>query len=212
MSTSLHAVLASTPVLPVVVIDDAAHATPLAQALLRGGIDAIEITLRTSAALDAIRAIAQEVPKMRVGVGTVLTARDLDASAKAGATFAVSPGATPALLDAARSSPLPLLPGIATTSDIMQGLEFGYSFFKFFPAASSGGVEALKAFGGPFAQARFCPTGGINLQNAPGYLALSNVVCVGGSWLTPAATIRQRDWAAIESLARQAAQLRSASS
>jgi len=207
MTTSLAALLATTPVLPVVVIDDAANAVPLAQALLRGGIAAIEITLRTPAALDSIRAIARDVPQMLVGVGTVLTARDLESSASAGAKFAVSPGATPTLLAAAKSCPIPLLPGVATTSEIMMGLEHGYQFFKFFPAATSGGVDALKAFAGPFAQLRFCPTGGVSLATAPNYLALSNVVCVGGSWLAPTSAIQTGDWARIEALAKEAVAL-----
>jgi 2-dehydro-3-deoxyphosphogluconate aldolase/(4S)-4-hydroxy-2-oxoglutarate aldolase len=196
--------LARSPVLPVVTIDDARSATPLAQALLRGGITAIEVTLRTEAGLESIAQIAKQVPDMLVGAGTVLSPKDLLACAAAGAAFAVSPGATSQLLTAAKSSSIPLLPGISTTSDIMQGLEHGIEFFKFFPAATSGGVAALQAFAGPFARLRFCPTGGINLSSAPSYLALKNVVCIGGSWITPTAAIQKNDWDAIERLAREA--------
>lgn len=205
MNSDLASRLKLTPVLPVVVIDDAASAIPLAEALLAGGIDAIEITLRTPAALDAIRAVSNQIPKMTVAAGTVLSAEDLQRAQDAGAQFAVSPGATPALLSAAQDSRIPLLPGVATASDIMLGLEFGLEFFKFFPAATSGGIEMLKAFAGPFASLRFCPTGGINLQNASAYLALENVVCVGGSWVTPASLIEHKDWKGIERLAKQAA-------
>jgi len=200
----LYKLLATTPVMPVVTLEDSSSAVPLAQALMRGGINAIEVTLRTAAGLEAIKQIAAQVPGMLVGAGTVLSPKDLQACVAAGAVFAVSPGATPTLLSAARSSSIPLLPGISTTSDIMVGLEHGYEFFKFFPASSSGGVEALKAFAGPFAQLRFCPTGGINLQTAPSYLALKNVVCIGGSWITPAAAIQSGDWKTIERLAREA--------
>jgi 2-dehydro-3-deoxyphosphogluconate aldolase/(4S)-4-hydroxy-2-oxoglutarate aldolase len=201
---SLVTLLACTPVLPVVTIDNANTAVPLAKALLRGGINAIEVTLRTPTALDAIAQIAKLVPDMLVGAGTVLTPKDLLACAAAGATFAVSPGATLNLLTASKSSSIPLLPGISTTSDIMLGLEHDLQFFKFFPAATSGGVEALKAFAGPFSQLRFCPTGGINLSSAPSYLALKNVVCIGGSWITPSAAIENSNWDTIERLAREA--------
>ena len=209
--TALVSLLARTPVLPVVIIDSADSAVPLAHALLRGGINAIEITLRTDAALAAITQVAKHVPDMLLGVGTVLTRADLQASADAGARFAVSPGATPALLAAARTSSIPLLPGVATASEIMQALEHGIDFCKLFPASIAGGVDALKSFAGPFPQVRFCPTGGVNLQNAPSYLALTNVVCVGGSWLTPTSAIKQRDWTAIETLATQAARLKATS-
>ena len=202
--SSLATLLARTPVLPVVTVDNAEDAVPLAQSLLRGGIKAIEVTLRTAAGLDAIAQIAKQVPDMLIGAGTVLSPKDLMACAAAGAVFAVSPGATPQLLTAAKSSRIPLLPGVSTTSDIMLGLEHDLQFFKFFPAATSGGVDALKAFSGPFSQLRFCPTGGITLNTAPSYLALKNVVCIGGSWLTPAAAIEKKDWDTIERLAREA--------
>jgi 2-dehydro-3-deoxyphosphogluconate aldolase/(4S)-4-hydroxy-2-oxoglutarate aldolase len=203
-SKSLDTLLSRTPVLPVVTIDDASNAVPLARALVRGGINAIEVTLRTTEALEAINLIATQLPDMLVGAGTVLSPRDLQACTAAGAVFAVSPGATPALLNSAHSAPIPLLPGISTTSDIMAGIEHGFEFFKFFPASACGGVEALKAFAGPFAQLRFCPTGGITLQTAPSYLALKNVVCIGGSWITPTAAIQKGDWQTIERLAREA--------
>lgn len=203
-SFALEEKLATVPVLPVVTIDDAANAVPLARALLSGGITAIEITLRTSAALEAISLLATQLPDMFVGAGTVLSPKDLHACADAGAAFAVSPGATPALLSASRGASIPLLPGVATASDIMQGIEHGLRFFKLFPANVAGGIDALRGFAGPFSNVRFCPTGGINIDTAESYLALSNVVCVGGSWLTPAKAIQSQDWPAIESLARQA--------
>ena len=198
----------ATPVLPVVVIDDADCAVPLAETLLSAGLAAIEITLRTPAALPAIRAIATKVPNMLLSAGTVLTADDLRATRDAGATFAISPGATPALLAAARDQAMPLIPGVATASDVMQAMEFGYGFCKYFPAAIAGGIDGLKALGGPFPHMKFCPTGGVSLMNAPDYLKLSNVVCVGGSWLTPGATLKARDWPQIEKLAQEAARLR----
>ena len=194
--------------MPVVVIDDAAPAADLARALVRGGIKTIEVTLRTPAALRAIEAIARAVPEIRVGAGTVLSVDDLKASEQAGASFAISPGATPALLDAGKKSSIPYLPAIATASELMAGLSMGYQHFKFFPAAVAGGVAALKAIAGPFPHARFCPTGGISVETAPSYLALKNVLCVGGSWLTPADVLAARDWARIESLAKAAAALR----
>jgi 2-dehydro-3-deoxyphosphogluconate aldolase/(4S)-4-hydroxy-2-oxoglutarate aldolase len=201
-------ILASAPVMPVVTIDDARQAAPLARALVAGGLRAIEVTLRTPAALEAVRIIAREVPDAIPGVGTVLRAGDLEAAAEAGAKFAVSPGATPALLAAGRAASLPYLPAIATASELMAALEAGFTTCKFFPAASAGGVAALKSFAGPFPQARFNPTGGIDLANAPGYLALGNVLCVGGSWVAPPALVSAGDFTAIERLAREAAALR----
>lgn len=201
-------VLAAGPVMPVVTIDDPADAAPLARALVAGGVRAIEITLRTPRALEAVRAIAAEVPDAIPGVGTVLTAADLAAAAAAGARFAISPGATPALLAAGRAGGLPYIPAIATASELMAALEAGYSVCKFFPAAQAGGVEALKALAGPFPYARFCPTGGIDAASAPAYLALPNVLCVGGSWIAPRAAIDSGDFGAIERLARAAAALR----
>ena len=204
----IEAVMRLAPVIPVVVIEDAAHAVPMARALVAGGIAAIEVTLRTAAALDAIRAIAGEVEGAVVGVGTVLTARDLDAARQAGARFAVSPGVSPRLLDAAEDSALPLLPGAATASEVMALLERGYRHLKLFPAVPVGGVKLLAAWAGPLPQVRFCPTGGIGLGSALDFLALPNVLCVGGSWLTPASLMQAGDWAGIERLAREAAALR----
>jgi len=201
-------VLRLSPVMPVVVIDDAANAVPLARALLAGGIKTIEITLRTPAALDAIRAIAQDAPQMIVGAGTVLTADDLTAAIEAGAKYALSPGGTPKLMKAARKAAIPFIPGIATSSEIQRGLERGYRCFKFFPAEQLGGPSALKALAGPFPGVRFCPTGSITREKAPLYLGLDNVLCVGGSWIAPADKIKAGDWAAIEATARQAATLR----
>ncbi|MBB3226718.1 2-dehydro-3-deoxyphosphogluconate aldolase/(4S)-4-hydroxy-2-oxoglutarate aldolase [Luteibacter sp. Sphag1AF] len=196
------------PVVPVVIIDDAASAVGMARALVAGGVPAIEITLRTAAALDAVRAIAAEVEGAVVGVGTVLTARDLENAFKAGAKFAVSPGSAPRLLDAADDSELPLLPGAATSSEAMNLLERGYRFQKFFPAVPAGGPKLIGAWASPLPQITFCPTGGISLANARDFLSLPNVVCVGGSWLTPAALLASGDYAAIEALAREAAALR----
>jgi 2-dehydro-3-deoxyphosphogluconate aldolase / (4S)-4-hydroxy-2-oxoglutarate aldolase len=201
-------ILAAGPVMPVVVIDDAAHAVPLAKALVAGGIRAIEITLRTGAALEAIQAIARDVPDAIPGVGTAVTAADVLAALDAGAKFIVSPGMTPALSEAAIGSGLPFLPGIATASELMAGMAVGLSAFKFFPAAQAGGIDGLKALGGPFPSVRFCPTGGVSAANAAAYLALPNVACVGGSWLAPRETIAAGDFAKIEQLAREAAALR----
>jgi len=202
--TTIDAVLDASPLMAVVVIEDATSAPDLARALVRGGVVSIEVTLRTPAALEAIRRIAGEVPAALVGAGTVLTPKDLHASAEAGARFAVSPGATADLLAAGRDGPIPYLPAVATASEIMEGLARGYSAFKAFPASVIGGPAALKAFAGPFAEVRFCPTGGITVATAPDYLALPNVVCVGGSWLTPAAALKAGDWASVERLSREA--------
>jgi 2-dehydro-3-deoxyphosphogluconate aldolase/(4S)-4-hydroxy-2-oxoglutarate aldolase len=201
-------VLRLAPVMPVVVIEDAGAAVPLARALLAGGIRTIEITLRTPAALDAIAAISRAVPEMIVGAGTVLSAGDLDAAINAGARYALSPGATPKLMKAARKRPIPFVPGVATSSEIMRGVDLGYTCFKFFPAEQLGGAAALKALASPLPAARFCPTGGVTIENARAYLGLSNVLCVGGSWIAPAEKIKAGDWAAIEALAREAAALR----
>lgn len=200
-------VLTLTPVLPVVTIEDAARAEPLARALLAGGIRTIEVTLRTPAALDAIRAIARAVPEMIVGAGTVLTADDLDAAIAAGARYALSPGGTPKLMKAARKRSIPFIPGVATSSEIQRGLELGYTHFKFFPAEQLGGVAVLKSLAGPLPQARFCPTGSITAEKAPSYLALANVLCVGGSWIAPADKINAGDWAGLEAAAKAAAAL-----
>lgn len=198
------------PVIPVVVIDDARAAVPMARALVAGGVPAIEVTLRTAAALEAVRAIAAEVDGAVVGVGTVLGEADLRAACEAGARFAVSPGATARLLDAAEDVALPLLPGAATASEAMALLERGYRHLKFFPAVPAGGAKLLAAWAGPLPQLRFCPTGGIGAASALDFLALPNVLCVGGSWLTPADKLGSGDWAGIEQLARVAAGLRPA--
>lgn len=204
----VESTLRLAPVVPVVIIEDASKAVGMARALVAGGVPAIEVTLRTAAALDAVRAIAAEVEGAFVGVGTVLTAKDLDAAFKAGAKFAVSPGSSPRLLDAADDSELPLLPGAATSSEAMELLERGYRFQKFFPAVPAGGPKLVGAWASPLPQIRFCPTGGITLANAPDFLALPNVVCVGGSWLTPADKLAAGDFAGIEALAREASLLR----
>ena len=206
----IRSVLAASPVMPVIVLEEVAHAVPLARALVAGGIRVLEVTLRTPVALDCMRAIAAEVPEALLGAGTVLSAADLDAAAKAGAVFAISPGASPALLQAARTSPIPFLPAVMTPSDVITAMDAGFDTFKLFPAAQAGGMAMLKALGGPFPQARFCPTGGIDAASAPAFLALPNVVCVGGSWLCPAELVRAGDWDAITALARAAAALRPA--
>ncbi len=174
----------TSPVIPVLVIDDAAHAAPIAEALVSGGLRVLEVTCRTPAARDAIREMKQ-VPGAIVGAGTVLNPVQLEASLEAGAEFIVSPGLTHALARAANASAIPFLPGVATPSDIMRGLDLGLTHFKFFPAEAAGGISALKAITGPFAQVRFCPTGGVNLSNAADWLAIEQVLCVGGSWIVP---------------------------
>lgn len=189
------------PVLPVLVIPEIAHALPLADALLAGGIKVLEITLRTDCALEAIALIAKERPEAIVGAGTVVTPQDAEKAAAAGAKFAVSPGLTEAL---ARQDALPLLPGTATASEVMQALEWGFTHLKFFPAVPAGGVGALKGIGGPLPQARFCPTGGVSLGNAPDFLALDNVLCVGGSWVAPEKALKEGQWSEIARLAAEA--------
>lgn len=205
---SSGSVLDLAPVLPVVVIDDAADAVPLARALVAGGLSAIEVTLRTPAALDAIRAIAGEVPQAVVGAGTVIAPDQVGQAVTAGARFLVSPGWTDVLLEAMRASGVPFLPGVSTASEVMALLERGVPEMKFFPARAAGGTAYLKSLAGPLPQARFCPTGGIGPDSAPEYLALPNVGCVGGSWMLPADAVTARDWTRIEGLARQAAGLR----
>ena len=200
-------ICAMAPVIPVLVIDDASMAEGLAMALVAGGLPALEVTLRTPAALEAIRLMAR-VPGGVVGAGTLLTTQDVEAAKTAGATFGVAPGATDRLLDACEANDLPLLPGAATASEVMRLLERGYCVQKFFPAEVNGGVPALKALGAPIPQVRFCPTGGVSLANAASYLALANVLCVGGSWVAPNALVAGGDWAAITALAAVAAALR----
>ncbi|MEV6482687.1 bifunctional 4-hydroxy-2-oxoglutarate aldolase/2-dehydro-3-deoxy-phosphogluconate aldolase [Streptomyces sp. NPDC051576] len=199
--------LGLAPVLPVVVIEDAADAVPLARALVAGGLPAIEVTLRTPAALEALRSIAGEVPGAVVGAGTVLTPGQVEECVAAGARFLVSPGWTDLLLEAMRGSGVPFLPGVSTTSEVVALLERGVREMKFFPAQAAGGTAYLKSLAGPLPQARFCPTGGIGIGSAPDYLALPNVGCVGGSWMIPADAVAARDWGRIEALAREAAAL-----
>lgn len=203
---TLDEIMALSPVIAVVTLKDAAHAAPLAHALVAGGIRAIEITLRTPAGLPGIRAAAA-IAGAVVGAGTCLTPADVAAAADAGARFAVSPGATPALLDGTRKGVIPLLPGIATASEIMAAKERGLTHLKFFPAEVSGGAPALKAIAGPFPDILFCPTGGITAANAASYLSLPNVACVGGSWIAPDNLVSGGRWDAIESLAREASGL-----
>jgi 2-dehydro-3-deoxyphosphogluconate aldolase/(4S)-4-hydroxy-2-oxoglutarate aldolase len=202
MTLTIEELVGLAPVIPVVVIEDVEDAVPLAEALVRGGLPVIEVTLRTAAAAASIERIAAEVPDAVVGAGTVTTNRQVAEALDLGARFLVSPGATPTLLDGLQASGVPFLPGTATPSDIVALLERGITHAKLFPAEVVGGIKALKAFAGPFPQMRFCPTGGINVANAPEYLAQPNVVCVGGSWMAPIG-----DWDAVETLAAQAAAL-----
>ncbi|CND70617.1 2-dehydro-3-deoxyphosphogluconate aldolase [Mycobacterium tuberculosis] len=196
------------PVIPVVVLDDAEAAVPLARALVEGGLPVIEVTLRTPSALESITRIAAEVPDAVIGAGTVVRPADAERSAAAGARFLVSPGCTPRLQAAMVATGLPFLSGVATASEVIALLEDGITAMKFFPAEAAGGTAYLKSLGGPLPQVRFCPTGGVGRRNAADYLALPNVGCVGGSWLTPADAVRDGDWARIRKLAAEAASLR----
>ena len=202
-----RSVLDVVPVMPVVVLDDLAHAVPVARALVAGGLPAIELTLRTPVALDAIRAIASEVPEILIGAGTITTPGHAKEALDAGAQFLVSPGTTRSLLHAMQDTGLPFLPGTATVSEVLAALEAGCTEMKFFPAAASGGTAYLKAVASPVPAARFCPTGGITLASAPSYLALPNVGCVGGSWITPADALEAGDWDRVTRLAAEAAAL-----
>ncbi|MGZ4495290.1 MAG: bifunctional 4-hydroxy-2-oxoglutarate aldolase/2-dehydro-3-deoxy-phosphogluconate aldolase [Nocardioides sp.] len=203
-----ESLLDRVPVIPVVVIDDLAHAVPVAKALVSGGLPVIELTLRTPVALEAIRAIAAEVPEIALGAGTVVEPGQAKEAADAGATFLVSPGSTPSLLAGMGDTGLPFLPGVATVSEVLAVLEQGYREMKLFPAAASGGPAFLSAIGGPVPQVRFCPTGGVSAANATDYLALPNVGCVGGSWITPKPLLAAGDWFGVEQLAREASTLR----
>jgi 2-dehydro-3-deoxyphosphogluconate aldolase/(4S)-4-hydroxy-2-oxoglutarate aldolase len=203
-------VLDLAPVVPVVVIEDASDAVPLARALVAGGLPAIEVTLRTPVALEAIRAIADSVPDAVVGAGTVITPEQVGEAVRAGSRFLVSPGWTDVLLEAMRGSGVPFLPGVSTTSEVVALLERGVREMKFFPAQAAGGTAYLRSLAGPLPQARFCPTGGIGPGNAPDYLALPNVGCVGGTWMLPPDAVAARDWDRVEELARAAAGLRGA--
>lgn len=205
---AVDAILARAPVLPVITITDAGDAVPLARALLAGGLPVLEVTLRSAVALDAIRCIAAGAPEIVVGAGTVLDDGDLDAASAAGARFAISPGATESLYAAAADAVIPFIPAVSTASELMRGLEHGHHRFKFFPAEASGGVAALQALAGPFASVRFCPTGGIDARSVPAYLALPNVVTVGGSWMAPRDAVAARDWPRITELARRCTALR----
>lgn len=206
-STPEHSLLDRVPVVPVVVVDELAHAVPVARALVAGGLPVIELTLRTPVALDAIRAIAEEVPEILVGAGTIVTPGQAKEALDAGAQFLVSPGSTPTLLAAMAETGLPFLPGTATVSEVLAVLEAGFTQMKFFPAEASGGAAFLRSVAAPVPAARFCPTGGITAASAASYLALPNVGCVGGSWLTPADALATGDWARVERLAREAAAL-----
>lgn len=197
-------VMRDAPVIPVIVLHDVAHAVPLARALLAGGICMLEVTLRTPQALACMEAIAKDVPEAVVGAGTIRTPADVAASVRAGARFGVSPGYTPKVGQACRDAGLPLLPGVATGSEIMMAQEDGFTELKFFPALQAGGIPMLKAWQGPFGEVKFCPTGGVSAANAGEFLALSNVACVGGSWIVPNDAIAAGDWGRIEQLARAA--------
>lgn len=200
-------VMRDAPVIPVIVLQKVEHAVPLARALVAGGIRMLEVTLRTPVALECMEAIAKSVPEAVVGAGTIRSADDASAAQQAGARFGVSPGYTSAVGNACRDLHLPLLPGVATGSEIMRAQEDGYTALKFFPAMQAGGAAMLKAWSGPFFDVSFCPTGGITLQNAPDFLALPNVACVGGSWLVPQQAIEAGDWARVTQLAAEACAL-----
>ncbi|MFT5788945.1 MAG: 2-dehydro-3-deoxyphosphogluconate aldolase/(4S)-4-hydroxy-2-oxoglutarate aldolase [Shewanella sp.] len=193
-----------SPIVPVMVINKIEHAVPLAKALVAGGISVLEVTLRTECALEAISKIAKEVPEALVGAGTILNEEQLAQAVNAGAQFVITPGATTDLLKAAMAGTTPLIPGVASISEVMKGMELGYKHFKFFPAEASGGVNALKAFSGPLADIRFCPTGGITPSSYKDYLALKNVDCIGGSWIAPTDAMEQGDWDRITALCKEA--------
>ena len=204
-TTELDSICLKAEVIPVIVIDRFEDAVPMGRALVEGGLSVLEVTLRTDCAIEAIARLKKELPQASIAAGTVLTPAQYRQVEQAGADFVVTPGATEALYRYGVESPVPMLPGVATISELMTGWQYGYRRFKFFPAEASGGVKALKAFAGPIGEARFCPTGGINLGNASEYLALPNVMCVGGSWLTPKSLVDAGDWDAIRALAKEAA-------
>ncbi|WP_462152507.1 bifunctional 4-hydroxy-2-oxoglutarate aldolase/2-dehydro-3-deoxy-phosphogluconate aldolase [Pseudoalteromonas xiamenensis] len=205
---NIEAILSSAPVVPVVVIDNLDDAAPLAKALYAGGLRALEITLRTPVAAEAVKLMKQAVPEAFVGTGTVVDKATFDASVEAGADFMVSPGVTDELIALAKSTDIPFLPGAATPSEVMRLASHGFKFLKFFPAEAAGGAPMLKSIGGPLPHVKFCPTGGITLESAPKYLLLSNVVCVGGTWMVDKQLIANKDWQAIEALAKQASQIK----
>lgn len=208
MSVTIKEVMTTSPVMPVMVINHLEHAVPLAQALVEGGLKVLEITLRTPVALEAIRRIKAEVPGAIVGAGTIINVQTLHSAIDAGAEFIVSPGVTDSLIDAALATGVPILPGVITPSEVMRLLEKGISSMKFFPAEAAGGIPMLKSIGGPLPQVTFCPTGGVNPKNAPEYLALSNVACVGGSWMAPVDLVDAGNWAEITRRAAEAASLK----
>ncbi|NHA74243.1 bifunctional 4-hydroxy-2-oxoglutarate aldolase/2-dehydro-3-deoxy-phosphogluconate aldolase [Helicobacter pylori] len=208
MQDKIIEVLQISPIVPVVVIENIKDAVPLAQSLIEGGIPIIEVTLRSSCALEAIELIAKNVPKMRVGAGTILNLTQLEQAQNRGAEFLISPGLTIKLLEHAKKKDMPLIPGVSSSSEVMQALEWGYSALKFFPAEYCGGVKLLNAFNGPFKGVKFCPTGGISADNMRSYLNLENVVCVGGSWLTPKDLVQNKEWDKITEICKRALALR----
>lgn len=209
MTIDIKDIMQTSPVVPVMVIENLDDAVPLAKALVEGGLKVLEITLRTEPALQAIKAIKEAVPDAIVGAGTIINTETLQASIDAGAEFIVTPGSTPSIIDAALASGIPILPGINTPSEAMVLLEKGITAMKFFPAEAAGGIPMLKSIAGPLPQIQFCPTGGVNPKNAPDYLALKNVACVGGSWMAPADLVSAGDWAEIKRRAQEASQLAS---
>ncbi len=204
MQDKIIEILQISPIVPVVVVEDIKDAVPLAQSLIEGGIPIIEVTLRSSCALEAIELIAKNVPKMRVGAGTILNLTQLEQAQNRGAEFLISPGLTIKLLEHAKKKDMPLIPGVSSSSEVMQALELGYSALKFFPAEYCGGVKLLNAFNGPFKGVKFCPTGGISADNMRSYLNLENVLCVGGSWLTPKDLIQNKEWDKITEICKRA--------
>ncbi len=208
MQDKIIEVLQISPIIPVVVIEDIKDAVPLVQSLVEGGIQIIEVTLRSSCALEAIELIAKNVPKIRVGAGTILNPTQLEQAQNRGAEFLISPGFTIKLLEYAKKKDMPLIPGVSSSSEVMQALELGYSALKFFPAEYCGGVKLLNAFNGPFKGVKFCPTGGISADNMHSYLNLENVLCVGGSWLTPKHLIQNKEWDKITEICKRSLALR----
>ncbi len=202
ITEQIDAICALAPVIPVLTFNSVEEALPIAEALIEGGLPVLEITLRTEAALASIQLLAERLPEAKIGAGTIATPAQYQQACDAGATFIVTPGSTCELLEKGLSSAVPLLPGIQTVSEMMEGLQRGYQRFKFFPATVAGGTPALKAYSGPFPDVRFCPTGGIRLETAPEFLSLGNVMCVGGSWLTPADLVAKGDWKGIRDIAR----------
>lgn len=208
VNMKIQEILSAAPVVPVIVIDELEDAIPLARALYNGGLRALEVTLRTPVAAEAVKQIKEALPEAYVGTGTVVDKASFEASVNAGADFMVSPGVSSELLELAKSSDIPFLPGAATPSEAMELASHGFKFLKFFPAEAAGGAPMLKSIGGPLPQVTFCPTGGISLESAPKYLALNNVVCVGGTWMLDKSLIANKDWQAIEALAKQASEVK----